>query len=94
LSRFILLLILASLSSCAKPPDIVSIGADTFMVIRSESIYFPNPESPKAEAVRAASNHCKNQQKSLEVLDIEETDPPYTAERDHQISVQFICNEL
>jgi len=92
LIRFCILLILASLTACAKPTDIVSIGADTYMVVRSASIYFPNPESPKAEAVRAASNHCKKQQKSLEVLDIEETEPPYTAEHDHRITVQFACH--
>lgn len=93
MSRFCSYLILAILSGCATPPDIVSIGVDTYMVVRSASIYFPNPESPNAEAVRAASNHCKKLNKSLEVLDIKETKPPYTAEHDHKITVQFICNE-
>ena len=92
MSRLFGFLILASLAACAKPPDIVNIGADTYMVVRSVSIYFPNPESPKAEAVRAASNHCKKQQKSLEVLDIKETQPPFTAEHDQRITVQFTCN--
>ncbi len=89
LSSFVILL---SLSACSSIPDIVEIGTDTYMVSRQVSIYFPNPESPKAEAVRAASNHCKQQKKSLDVVHIDETEPPYTAEHDHKITVQFMCN--
>jgi hypothetical protein len=91
MSRFFGYLILATLSGCTTQPSVISIGEGVYMITRSNSINFPNPENPNAQAMRIASKHCKLQQKFLGILSIEETKPPYTAEHTHRVTTQFKC---
>jgi hypothetical protein len=64
-----------------------------FLVSRGGVEHYHNPESPKSEAMRAASQFCYSQNMRIRVLEVIENRPPYTPEHLPFAEIRFTCIE-
>lgn len=89
--RFLALVPLALLTTCASNTGVVPIGEDTFMVSRQAATGFSGSGSLKAEAFQEASQHCQNMGKKLQVVSTQEATPPFILGNFPKAEVQFMC---
>ena len=87
--HYVFLLIL--LAGCAANSGIVPIGNDTYFVSRQSANAFAGSGDLKAETLREASQHCLAQQKSFEVINMTEAQPPFILGNYPKAEVQFKC---
>ena len=85
----ILCLFLISLSGCASKSHVVSMGQDLHFVSRQATSL--EPGTLKADALAEAAAHCLAQNKSVEILNVKEIQPPFTPENLPKAEVQFKC---
>jgi len=83
--------ILIILSGCAIHSGVVPIGQDTYMVSRQAATGFTGMGSLKADAFREASEYCVSQNKKIQVVNTNESQPPYVLGNFPRIEMQFMC---
>ena len=85
---FISLLVLAG---CASNSGVVPIGRDTYMVSRQVATMLSGSGTVKADAYREANQYCTNQNRSLQVVNVSESKPPYGDSNLPKAEIQFMC---
>ena len=79
------------LAGCASNSGVVPIGKDTFMVSRQAATGFSGSGTLKAEAFAEANQYCLSQNKTLQVVNTNEAQPPYVLGNFPKAEVQFMC---
>ena len=79
------------LAGCASNSGVVPIGQDTFMVSRQAATGFSGSSDLKAKAFQEANQYCSSQNKSLQVVNTTEAQPPYVLGNFPKAEVQFMC---
>jgi hypothetical protein len=86
-----LALLVVATVACAANSGVVPIGPDTYLVSRQAATGFSGSGTLKAEAFREASEFCRSKGKSLQVVNTNESSPPYVAGNFPKAEVQFMC---
>lgn len=89
--RTILLSFIIAISGCASNSGIIQMGTDTYMVSRQAATGFSGSGTLKAEAMREAYQQCQKTGKSVKVLEVTETKPPYIFTNFPKAEIQFMC---
>lgn len=89
--RTMLLIFLILISGCASNSGIVQMGTDTYMVSRQAATGFSGSGTLKADAMREAYEQCQKTGKSVKVLEVFETKPPYIFTNFPKAEIQFKC---
>ena len=76
---------------CAIHSGVVPIGPDTYMVSRQAASGFTGMGSLKADAFREASEYCISQNKKIQVVNTNESQPPYVFGNFPRAEIQFMC---
>jgi hypothetical protein len=79
------------MAGCASNSGVVPIGKDTFMVSRQAATGFSGSGTLKAEAFNEANQYCLSQNKTLQVVNTHEAQPPYVLGNFPKAEVQFMC---
>jgi len=79
------------LYGCAINSGVVPVGQNTFMVSRQAATGFLGMADLKAKAITEANQFCANQEKSLQVISTNESQPPYILANYPRVEVQFKC---
>ena len=85
LSVFILI------TGCAVNSGVVPMGNDTYMVSRQAASAFSGMGTLKADAMREAFNQCQLTEQSVEVLETNDSRPPYIIGNFPRTEIQFKC---
>lgn len=86
-------LLLALLAGCAATQEIVSTGNDTYRITRNFSDISRDKQSPRIYAVRTAYEYCKRTGKGFQVVNLKESQPPYTSSQPRRIILDFKCRQ-
>jgi hypothetical protein len=79
------------IAGCAANSGVISMGADTFLVSRQAATGFSGSSTLKAEALQEANQYCQIQRKTIEVVNMSETQPPFILGNYPKAEVQFRC---
>ena len=79
------------LFGCAIHSGVVPIGQDTYMVSRQAASGFTGMGSLKADAFQEASQYCISQNKKIQVVNTNESQPPYVMGNFPRAEIQFMC---
>lgn len=78
------------LSGCAATSGVVSLGADTFLISRSEKGFDTTGSRVKADAIKEANKHCATNGRQAEILKATQLDMvPFKS--DAQAEIEFRC---
>ena len=85
----ILALTLGASTGCVDSrPGVVPAGEDTFLASRTGAFYVPITDL-KAQVLAQAGQYCDNQKKTFEIIDSNQTLPPYSL--GPAVEVHFRC---
>ena len=84
-------LLLALLAGCATTQEIISTGSDTYRITRNFSEFSRNKQSPRIYAVQTAYEYCKRIDRNYQVIELKESQPPYTSSQPRRIILDFKC---
>jgi len=79
------------LSACASYTGIVPMGKDTYMIAKQAATGFPGLGNMKAEIISEASRYCIGLGKELQIVSVQETQPPYVLGNYPRSEIQFMC---
>ena len=79
------------LTACASHTGVVPMGKDTFLIAKQQATGFPGLGNMKAEIIAEASRHCTSMNKEVQVVSMQETQPPYILGNYPRSEVQFMC---
>ena len=91
LKNNVIILAVLSLVGCASNSGVIPIGKDTYMVSRQAATGFSGSGTLKAEAYKEAGSYCVTQNKTLQVVRTDETQPPFILGNFPKAEVQFMC---
>ena len=83
--------LLLVLFGCAANSGVVPIGPDTYMVSRQAASGFSGRGTLKADAIGEADQHCRQQNKQVEVISATEARPPYVMGNFPKAEIEFRC---
>lgn len=66
-------------------------GTDAYMVSRQAATGFSGSGKLKAEAMREAYQQCQKTGKSVKVIEVIESKPPYIFTNFPKVEIQFMC---
>jgi len=84
-------LVFTLLMSCASNSGIVSIGDGEYFVAKQASTGFPGTGGIKTDALKEASEYCKSQNKSLDIIDLDENEGPFVLGKYPRVELTFKC---
>ncbi len=79
------------LAGCAANSGVVPVGGDTLMISKQAATGFPGTGKIKTDALKEAGEHCKNSDKSLEIIELDETEGPYVLGKYPRVELTFRC---
>lgn len=79
------------LSGCASNSGIVPMGQDTYIVSRQAATGFSGMGTLKTEAITEAHQYCSGRNKSLQVINTTDAQPPYIFGNFPKTEIQFRC---
>jgi len=79
------------LVGCASHTGVVSIGKDTYMVARQQATGFPGLGNMKAEIISEGAAYCRQQGKEFQLVNTNETQPPYILGNYPRSEITFMC---
>jgi hypothetical protein len=79
------------LMSCASNSGIVSIGDNEYFIAKQASTGFPGTGGIKTDALKEAGEYCKSQDKSLDIINLDENDGPFVLGRYPRVELTFSC---
>jgi hypothetical protein len=79
------------LTSCASNSGVVSIGDNEYFIAKQASTGFPGTGGIKTDALKEAGEYCKSQNKSLDIINLDENDGPFVLGRYPRVELTFIC---
>ena len=89
--RISIVIIATIISGCASNSGVIPIGQDTYMVSRQAATGFSGLGTLKADAFAEAKVYCNKQGKLLQVVNTNESQPPYVFGNFPKAEVQFMC---
>lgn len=81
----------ALVCGCAANSGVVPASQNTFVVSRQAATGFSGSGNLKAEALGEASQYCRNQQKSVSIVNVQEAQPPFVMGNFPKVEIQFTC---
>ena len=81
----------AFLAGCAANSGVVPMGSDTHMISKQAATGFSGMGSLKADAMREAYAKCSSEKKVVEVIESNESKPPYILANYPRIDLTFRC---
>ncbi len=91
LMKFGLCLLVTSLVGCASNSGVVAMGPDTFFVSRQAATGFTGAGSLKADAMAEAGAYCMKRGKTVQVVNVTESHPPYVLTNFPRAELEFQC---
>jgi hypothetical protein len=79
------------LVGCAANSGVVPMGSDTYMISKQAATGFSGMGSLKADVMREAYNKCNSERKAVEVVESNESKPPYVLANYPRIDLTFRC---
>ena len=80
-----------ALCACASHTGVVPMGKDTYMIAKQQATGFPGLGNMKAEIIAEGSRYCTNQGKEFQIVNTNETQPPYVLGNYPRSEIQFMC---
>ncbi len=90
--KLIAISLLAVLAGCASNTGIVPMGQGSYMMAKQQATGFPGLGTMKAEILKEADAFCTGKGKSMRVVNVTETKPPYIFGNYPRSEVQFACD--
>ena len=79
------------LSACASDSGVVQTGTDTYIITKQAATGFSGIGNLKSDAMKEAYAQCSKTRKSVQVVDSQETKPPYLLGNYPRIDITFRC---
>lgn len=89
--RFGYIIVILIISGCASNSGVVPMGNDTYMVSRQAASGFSGMGTLKADAMREAYAECQKSNRAIEVLESNESKPPYLLGNFPKAEITFKC---
>jgi hypothetical protein len=84
-------LIALALSACAADSGVVRMGSDTYMVSKQAATGFSGLGNLKADALKEAYAQCSQTGKSIQIVNSQESKPPYIFGNYPRVDITFRC---
>jgi hypothetical protein len=81
----------ALLVGCAANSGVVPMGSDTYMISKQAATGFSGMGSLKADVMREAYAKCSSERKAVQVVESNESKPPYVLANYPRIDLTFRC---
>ena len=78
-------------TGCAADSGMVVLGDDTYMISKQAATGFHGIGGIKSEAIQEAADQCRQSGKEVEIIDMDESEPPFILGNFPQIDLQFRC---
>ena len=78
-------------SACASDSGVVQTGTDTYIITKQAATGFSGLGNLKSDAMKEAYGRCSQTGKSVEVVDSQETKPPYLLGNYPRVDITFRC---
>lgn len=79
------------LTACAENSGVVKLGTNLYMVSHRGATGWSPIEELRTEAITEAGTYCVQQHKTLEVVDVGQSHPPYLLGNFPRVDLQFKC---
>ena len=79
------------ITGCASNTGIVPIGRGTYTIAKQQATGFPGLGNLRAEIIAEATAYCLNNGASFELLNVQETQPPYILGNYPRSEIKFTC---
>jgi hypothetical protein len=89
--RAIFILAATALAGCAATSNQVPIGPNTYLATKQAATGFSGLGNLKAEALAEANAFCGRSGKSMEVINMSESQPPYILGNYPRVEIQYLC---
>jgi hypothetical protein len=89
--QFILLTACLAMAGCASSPDVVQVGADTYLIEKTARTIRLGLDGLTTAAQQDASAYCESYGSSAEILEQAESDRPYIPGNFPRVEVRFRC---
>jgi len=93
MEKYLRYLLLAVLAGCASPQEVIPTGNNTYRLTRNFSSPSGVKQSPRIDAVRSAYEYCKRAGKNFQVIELQESQPPYTWSQPRRLVLDFKCRQ-
>ncbi|KAB7770602.1 hypothetical protein CKY51_04435 [Xanthomonas maliensis] len=80
-----------TVSACASDSGVVQTGKDTYIITKQAATGFSGLGNLKSDAMREAYAQCSKNGKSVQVVDSQETKPPYLLGNYPRVDITFRC---
>jgi hypothetical protein len=78
-------------SACASHTGVVPMGQGTYIIAKQQATGFPGLGNMKAEIIAEASRHCAGLGQNLQIISMQESQPPYILGNYPRSEIQFRC---
>jgi len=79
------------LVGCASNSGVVPIGSGTFLISKQAATGFPGTGKIKTDALKEAGQYCIAQNKTMEIIQLDESEGPYLIGKYPHVDLKFRC---
>ena len=87
----VIALVAVVLSACASNSGVVQMGNDTYFISKQAATGFTGLGSLRGDAMRDAYSQCSKTDKSVEVTNTDQSNPPYLLGNFPRVDITFRC---
>lgn len=80
------------LTGCAVNSGVVKLGTNLYMVSHRGATGWSPIEALKTDAITEAGAYCVRQHKTLDIVEVGQSHPPYLLGNFPRVDLQFKCN--
>lgn len=91
MKKSLICLVYLFLTSCASNSGVVSIGDNEFFIAKQAATGFPGTGGIKTDALKEAGEYCKTQNKSLDIVNLDENEGPFVLGKYPRVELTFNC---
>lgn len=91
LRAFATVALVLMLSGCASHTGVVPMGKDTYLIAKQQATGFPGLGNMKAEIIIEGSAFCRGMSKEFQLVNTNETQPPYILGNYPRSEITFMC---
>src|SRR5687768_9801421 len=89
--RKLLIAAVIAVAGCASNSGVVTMGPDTYFVSRQAASAFTGPGTLQADAMVEANSFCAKRNRTIEIVDVTQSKPPYLMGNFPRVDMQFRC---
>lgn len=92
MDKYWLLFLSLFIASCASNSGIIASGENEYLIAKQAATGFPGTGGIKSDALTEASNYCMAQDKTLNIIELNENEGPFVLGKYPRVELTFSCD--